>query len=398
MLPADPFFPEALRAPPLRTAVLADIAVALRANLARGFLESEERFRQFADALHDVILLTDVAGTTAYFVNSAYEDVWGRPRAELYSDARALLDGVLAEDRDRVREAILRPPLAEHDLEFRVVRPDGDQRWVWRRAFPVRNAAGEIDRMASITEDITDRKRVIQSHERLIRGFTHDVRNPLGAAAGYMALLEERVLGDLTPRQAECVERARHSIGVALRLLSQLLDIERTEAGQVTIEWRPVDVVYLTREILDAFRADAAARRLTLTLQLPVNATALVIESDPERVRQILANIVSNATKYTHEGGQIRVRVIEAAEGEGPAPGHWVALAVEDNGPGIPFEKQNLIFREFTRFQPDAAAGTGIGLAISQRLAHALGGMITFKSTPGHGSTFTMWLPRHAAR
>lgn len=398
MLPANPAFSDELRPPSLQTAVLSDIAAALRANIARGFLESEEHFRQFADALHDVVLLTDVSGTKAYFVNLAYEEVWGRPRADLYADARALLDGVLVEDRDRVREAILSPPLEEHDLEFRIVRPDGEQRWAWRRAFPVVNAAGEIDRIASITEDITDRKRVTESHQRLIRGFTHDVKNPLGAANGYMALLEERVFGDLTDKQAEYVARARHSIGVALHLLTQLLDIERTEAGEVTLECRPVNVGFMTREILDAFRADAGAKQLTFTLQLPLNDTALMIESDPERLRQILANIVSNATKYTQVGGQISVRVMEAADGEGPSPGPWVALAVEDNGPGIPFEKQNLIFREFTRFQPDAAAGTGIGLAISQRLAHALGGMITFRSTPGSGSTFTIWVPHHAAK
>jgi PAS domain S-box-containing protein len=376
--------------------VIPFLATDAYSNLERSCLESEEHFRQFADALHDVIALTDATGRTMHFVNAAYEEIWGRPRAELYSDALALLEGVHPEDRERVGEGIIRLPLEDHDLEFRVVRPAGDQRWVWRRSFPVRNSAGEIDRVASITEDITDRKRVIESHERLIRGFTHDVKNPLGAAAGYMALLEERVFGDLSTKQMECVERARHSINVALGLVTQLLEIERAEAGQFIVERRPVDVGAVSREIMEAFRPAAEAKGHALTLLLPREDDALVIESDAERLRQILANLVSNATKYTQAGGQIIIRTWCAANDAAPRPGRWVAVAVEDNGPGIPFEKQNLLFREFTRFQPDAAAGTGLGLAISQRLAHALGGSIAFRSTPGGGSTFTLWLPNNA--
>ena len=380
--------------PPVRTSLSSDGTAALRASLSERFLDSEQ-FRELADALHDAIALTDASGTRMLYMSGAYEEIWGRPRAELYVDALALLDGVHPDDRDRVRDAILRPPPEEHDLEFRVLRRPGDQRWVWRRCFPVRNEAGDVVRMASIIEDVSDRKRIIESHERLIRGFTHDVKNPLGAAAGFLALLEERVAGDLNETQAAYVARARHSIAVAIRLVSQLLDIERAEAGQVTLQLETVDLTALSREIIETFRPAAIARSQTITWVPPADE-ALVIASDGERVRQILANLVSNATKYANPGGQIQVRARYASEDDAPRSGRWVGVAIEDDGPGIPFEKQNLLFREFTRFQPDAAAGTGIGLAISQRIAHALGGTITFKSTPGGGSSFTVWLPARA--
>ncbi len=357
---------------------------------------SEELLREIAEALHDVVLLSDENRTQLLFVNAAYEQIWGRPREELYVNPLALLEGVHPEDRERVRDAIVSQSRNEYDIEFRVVRPDGGQRWVWSRGFPVRNAAGEIYRSASITEDITDRKQVIESHEKLIRGFTHDVKNPLGAADGHLSLLELGVRGEMSEAQTETVGHARRSIRTALDLVSQLLDIERAAAGHVNIERERVDLGATIREIVEEFHFAADAKRLTLVELVPGDHgdDSFIVESDRARVRQILANLISNAVKYTQPDGSIEVRAYLVDDGEGPRRGRWVALSVADNGPGIPLERQNLIFREFTRFNPGETEGSGIGLAISQRLARALGAAITFKSTPGVGSTFTLWLPR----
>jgi len=154
-----------------------------------------------------------------------------------------------------------------------------------------------------------------------------------------------------------------------------------------------VDVGATTVAIVEEFRAAAGAKGFRLAWSVPTGDDSLVIDSDVERVRQILANLVSNAVKFTHPNGSISVSARVARADEAPWRGRWAVVAVADNGPGIPFEKQSLVFREFTRFDPDATAGSGIGLAISRRLARALGGEITFTSTPGVGSTFTLWLP-----
>src|SRR5687767_5231686 len=106
--------------PPARTSFSPGGATALRANLFGRFPESEQ-FRELADALHDAIALTDASGTRMLYMSAAYDEIWGRPRAELYDDALALLDGVHPDDRERVRDAIVRPPPEEHDLEFRVL-------------------------------------------------------------------------------------------------------------------------------------------------------------------------------------------------------------------------------------------------------------------------------------
>jgi PAS domain S-box-containing protein len=380
--------------------LLALIAAIQVASLTNRYRESESRFRQIAEALNDFLWLGDTRFSRLLFVNEAYERIWGRPREQLYDNPLALLEGVHQDDRARVEHAINNLPSGPYDIEFRVVRPDGTIRWVWSRGFPVRDARGEVYRIAGISEDITERKLAFESRARLIRGFTHDVRNPLGAADGYLSLLEEGLLGSLSPKQSESIGRVRRSIKSALNLIAQLLDIARAEAGQLEIDRKPVDVAEITREIVDEFRAESTARRITLGLEVPdgAPASALMVESDGPRVRQILANLVSNAMKYTGADGRVKVSASVPTNGDKPGEGQFVAITVADNGPGIPFEKQNMLFREFTRFSPEVAQGAGIGLAISQRIARALDGAITVKSQPGVGSAFTLWLPADTQR
>lgn len=383
-------------APGRRDRLREDIEGTLKANLTRGYLESEEQFRQIVEGLPDIVALTNESGTQLLFVNAAYERIWGQPRESLYRDPQAFLEGVHPEDRARVRDAIFGKPGGEFDLEFRVVRPGAELCWVWSRGFPVRDLDGRVHRIVSITEDITERVAVAESHERLLRGFTHDVKNPMGAADGYLSLLEMGVYGKLPAAPLEAIERARRCIRAALELVTELLDIERAKAGKLILEREPVDLGELTHQSVKDFRAAAEAKHQSLSLEILAADDALVLESDRARVVQILGNLVSNAVKYTQPDGCIVVSVRIAEDDKAPRHGRWVAIAVTDTGPGIPPEKHNLIFREFTRFDPGAAEGVGIGLAISQSIAHALGADITFTSALGVGTTFTLWLPRDA--
>jgi signal transduction histidine kinase len=315
------------------------------------------------------------------------------PRQTLYVNAAAFLESVHPEDRERVRVGFTAQPWGSHDIEFRVVRPTGDIRWVWSRGYPVFDADGTLYRVGTITEDITERRQIIESHERLVRGFTHDIKNPLGAVDGFLSLLQMGVYGEQTAPQLDTLTRARSGIRTALTLITQLLDIERAQSGQLAIHRALTEVDAIAREIVHGFRAAAEAKRLALTMPPTGTDESLVIESDPGLVRQILANLVSNAVKYTQPDGHVSVRIRREHGSGAPRAGRWIAVEVSDDGPGIPLEKQAMLFREFARFDPNAAEGSGIGLAISQRLASLLGAVITFMSTPGVGSTFVLWLP-----
>lgn len=233
-------------------------------------------------------------------------------------------------------------------------------------------------------------ERVTESRGRLLRGFTHDVKNPLGAADGYLALLEEGVIGQVESRQRETISKVRRAIRHALELIAQLLDIARAESAQLQIHPQKTDVGEQVREVADAFQPQARAKDLQLELKLPADSP--LAETDPTRLRQIVGNLVSNAIKYTPAGGHIAVNV-QKKHVASSSDREQILVVVSDNGPGIPEDKLPILFMEFTRLDPNAAEGAGIGLAISQKIAEALGGEITVESRIGVGSTFALRLP-----
>jgi signal transduction histidine kinase len=232
-------------------------------------------------------------------------------------------------------------------------------------------------------------ERVLQSRSRLIRGFSHDVKNPIGAADGYAALLAEGVYGELTPDQRESVQRLRRSIRVALTLILDLHELVAAETGHLQLKMEPVDIGSLVETLVDDYRA--SARAASLGLEGHVDRPPAIVTS-ATRVRQIVANLISNAIKYS-ERGVIHVRAGAVAHGPDRLPGAWIRVDVTDEGPGIPHDKQEFIFEEFGRIAPAGKPGAGLGLAISRLLAQALGGQLTVASTVGSGSTFTLWLP-----
>ncbi len=240
----------------------------------------------------------------------------------------------------------------------------------------------------------TELVRVMESRSKLMRGFSHDVKNPLGAADGHLQLLEGGTLGPLQAHQMRSVHRARAAVADALRLIDDLLDLARAETGDIRIERQPMDLAAVVRQLTEEYRVQAEGRGLTLAVRL--QGAARVIRSDPGRIRQVLSNLLSNAVKYTRDGGITVVVDRECNETDSPpaegAP--WVAVHVRDTGPGISEDHQERMFEEFQRL--DSAPlqkGAGIGLAISRRLAAALGGRLTVQSRPGEGATFTLWLP-----
>ncbi|HEX8391284.1 MAG TPA: HAMP domain-containing sensor histidine kinase [Longimicrobium sp.] len=230
-------------------------------------------------------------------------------------------------------------------------------------------------------------KRISDSKARLMRGFSHDVKNPLGTADGFLQLLEEGILDSVTERQKASIGKARRSLASAVTLIEDLLEIARADTGAIQVSREPTDVARIARDAAEEFRGQAAAQGLALTTEIADGVPT--VHSDPVRVRQVLGNLISNAVKYT-PAGSVTVRV-RACSGPGGRPG--VALEVADTGSGIPAEKRHLLFQEYVRFEPSAARGSGVGLAISARIVEALGGEIRVESEPGVGSTFTLWLP-----
>ena len=254
--------------------------------------------------------------------------------------------------------------------------------WLARR---LRSAAAEAEAGRGLVEQL------MESKARLMRGVSHDLKNPVNAIEGYATLLSEGVGGDLAPMQQQHVERIRRAARSVLGLVEDLLELSRADVGRLHIACRPIDVRVVVLETVDQNRPQAMSR--SHTLEARISDKVPTIDSDAARVRQALGNLLSNAIKYTPRGGRIGVD-LEAVVVDPPnRQSRLVAIHVTDTGPGIPAAQLEAIFEEFTRLDTSRQQGSGLGLAIARRVARLLGGDITVQSELGVGSRFTLWLP-----
>jgi signal transduction histidine kinase len=246
----------------------------------------------------------------------------------------------------------------------------------------VRAFAAEADDRARRLE------RSIELRATLINGVGHDVKNPLGAAAGYADLLEEGVAGPLNDQQAEMVARLKRLIATALQTVSELVELARVNAGELTIDRRETNLVSTIRRIVDDHQAQAEQKSMTLTFNPSDDALWMV--TDAGRLRHVIENLLSNALKYAPEGGTIEVGLRVTDE-----PARSVRIAVRDNGPGVPPELRERIFDPFYRVPSSErqVQGSGLGLAISRRIANLLGGTLSVGDAPGGGAEFVLTLP-----
>jgi signal transduction histidine kinase len=228
-----------------------------------------------------------------------------------------------------------------------------------------------------------------EAKERFFASMSHELRTPLNAILGYQSLLLDGIAGELAPRQQRFVENANRATRNLLRLVNDVLDLSKIEAGKVELLIAPVALQQIVGEALSTMQPLAADKAIRL---IPPRWPPLgPIPTDSERVQQILLNLLSNAVKFTDEGAVTLSAGVEPVDDP-----RWIVLRVADTGPGIPPEDQERVFHEFEQVTGlDSNKGTGLGLPISRKLARLLGGDLRVESTPGRGSTFVLRLPLH---
>lgn len=243
-----------------------------------------------------------------------------------------------------------------------------------------------VDEVAELRARIGDAEEAKRLKDEFVANMSHELRTPLNAILGYTYLLSEGQTGPLSTEQAAAIGKIDSSATILLHLINDLLDLSHLKLGRADLVLAPDDAVRIARRAVEA--AGAPPQGVQFSLDAP--SPEVAITTDGEKAVKILQNLLSNAYKFTREGRiTLRVRRTDGAHGV-------VEWLVTDTGIGIPEEQHDAIFDEFRQVDGSSTrlyGGTGLGLALSRRLAEALGGSIDVESRPGSGSTFALRLP-----
>jgi PAS domain S-box-containing protein len=338
------------------------------------------------------------------YVSDAFSAIWGIPATSLDENPMAWTVSIVEEDRARVaRNFLLHAAEGQYNEEYRIVRPDGQVRWIHDRRFPIRNEEGQVYRVAGHTEDVTPQKvaqqalqeaklaaeQANQAKDQFLASLSHELRTPLTPALLATTALDAS--GDLPSSAHEQVAIIRNNIQAEVRIIDHLLDLTRIAAGKLTLHRRPVDVHGVIRAAIVACESDLQSKPLRLDVEL--QATSSWAIADPERLQQVFWNLLRNAAKFTPAGGDITIRSSNIQVEGQPAP---LICEVCDTGIGMDEKMRDQLFKAFQQApQSNAGAsqGLGLGLALSQAIIHLHGGAILGESDGlGKGSRFTVTL------
>ncbi|NLG61179.1 MAG: HAMP domain-containing histidine kinase [Candidatus Cloacimonetes bacterium] len=247
-------------------------------------------------------------------------------------------------------------------------------------ALEVRALVAELDERRRALEDALDERF------RLISGITYELRETLGAASEYVQLLDTEQ--ELTPRQREYIESSRRTISAGLRLIGDLLELARVEAGRLPVQLEPTSVGALLRDMARDYQLASATYGVHVDIDVPRDLPLVV--TDPDLVGQILDTLLSNAVRYTPPNGTIRVRASIQPGRRAGDPRRWLRATITDTGPGV--DSSYDVFEAVERVSSGRGA-PGFRLAISRNVARLLGGDLTLEREPGTGASFSLWLP-----
>ena len=362
------------------------------------FKDPQSRFIRVSRALARSFGLSDPAETV------------GRTDADFFTSEHA--QAAFDDEREVMRSG---QPVSKEERETWPDRPDT---WVLTTKMPLRDEAGRVIGTFGISKDITDLKQASQALERarqeaenasrakseFVANMSHEVRTPMNGIIGMTELLLE---SELPEEQRQYLVMVKSSADALLRVINDVLDFSKMEAGKLELDPVAFNVADMVADAVQPCAVPAHQKGLELSYRIAPEVPEAIV-ADPERLRQVILNLVGNAVKFT-SAGDVHVEVCRAASDLGrnhPGDSCTLQFTVRDTGIGIPADKQALIFEAFTQADGSTTrryGGTGLGLAICWRLVKMMGGALRVDSVPGQGSSFsftveaTVSMPRPVA-
>ena len=354
----------------------------------------EARFGDLFEALPDAILVVDRSGSILS-VNSMTERMFDYPRDELVGQrVESLLPERFRRAHVRHRADYFANPRTRRmgvGLDLHGRRKDGREFPVDISLAPLSTEAGLLS--VSVIRDISARKRLeeeLRYASRLKNEFlatmSHELRTPLNVVIGFSEFLYDQKAGPLNDEQREYLGDILASSQDLLRLINDTLDLSKIEAGRMEFMPETVHPKEAIFEVCSALRAMSQAKDVTIEIDAPPRTE--LVRIDAHRYKQVLNNLISNAVKFSHPGGRVRIRLAYS--------GRTLRVEVTDQGIGIDPRELPQLFQEFHQLAAGKASpqqGSGLGLALTKRIVELQGGSIEVTSAPGEGSTFAVILP-----
>jgi PAS domain S-box-containing protein len=369
-----------------------------RKQAEQALRSSEEMFRQLAENIREVFWIMPPEEDRIPYVSPAFEQVWGRTRESLYKNPFSWVESIHPDDRARARLLLTRQVQGETVLrEYRIRTPEGLEKWIRDRAFPIRDQFDKVIRVVGIAEEITEQKRYEQEliHAReaadvanqaksdFLANMSHEIRTPMN---GIIGMTELTLDTELDSTQREYLNAVKYSADALMTVINDILDFSKIEAGKLGLDAVEFSLRDCIGHAMKTLSVRAHEKDLEFACSVPPELVDVIV-GDSVRLQQVVLNLAGNAIKFTEQGEVVLSVQLEASEVDGMT----LHFAITDTGIGIPAEKQKVIFEPFTQADTSTTrkyGGTGLGLAITTRLIEMMGGRIWVDSEPGKGSTF----------
>ncbi len=348
---------------------------------------SEQQLREITDTVPALIAYVD-ADQRCRFNNRAYQEAFGLSSEQILGKSmRELMEPAFYEKlRPKVEEVLSGYPV-EYERKQRSIT--GEVRDYVVKYFPRYGEGeneGKVIGFYSLATDITELKRIDRLKSEFVSTVSHELRTPLTSIRGSLGLVSGGIAGKLPDAAVKLVDIAKNNCERLIRLINDILDIEKIESGKMQLELQPMALLPLLTQAIAANEGFGLANHVSLALHCDDPGLRVKVEAD--RLTQVVTNLLSNALKFSPSGSTVEVHVARAGIG--------VRVEVRDHGPGIPEEFRKRIFQKFS--QADSSdtrqkGGTGLGLNISRAIVERMGGNIGFESRLGEGTTFFFELP-----
>jgi PAS domain S-box-containing protein len=347
----------------------------------------EELFRLAVESCHNGMVMVDSTGKIV-MINTAIERMFGYPSVELVGQASEILvpERLRSRHMQQHWEFAMHPeaPGLDASRDLIGLRKNGTEFPVEVGLNPIR--VGSDILTLNVIVDITERKRLERLKDEFVSTVSHELRTPMTSIAGSLGLLVGGAVGALPAPATRLLGIAHANCQRLVRLLNDILDIQKLEAGRVVFDLKRIEVRSMVEQTVEAMRG--FAENYGVRLRISGESVIAAVNADPDRLTQVVTNLLSNAIKFSPPKQEVLISVVQR-EGN-------VIISVQDRGNGIPDDFKPHIFEKFAQADGTDArlkSGTGLGLSIVKQIVIRLGGQVSFDNAPDRGTIFHVELP-----